>query len=90
MPTVDRFGRQAQTLLMRALIALGLLTVLAACSGDPRDYGITGPGPPPAKVVHHEDEPDTSPTPGVTTTGTSYGPSTGPVTGTSGFWGYNN
>jgi hypothetical protein len=91
MPTVDRYGRRAQTLPMRALIALGLLTVLAACSGDPRTYGITGPGAQPAPVVHHVvDEPDSSPTPGVTTTGTSYGPSTGPATGTSGFWGYNN
>jgi hypothetical protein len=29
---------------MRAMLALGLLIVLAACSGDPKSFGITGPG----------------------------------------------
>ena len=29
---------------MRVFPALGLLVLLAACSGDPRSYGITGPG----------------------------------------------
>jgi hypothetical protein len=30
---------------MRAILALGLLIALAACSGDPKSFGITGPGP---------------------------------------------
>ena len=74
---------------MRLLFALGFLTFLAACSGDPRSLGITGPGgqpepPPPAEGV-----PDTNTAPGVTITGPTYGPSQGPSSGDSGFWGYN-
>jgi hypothetical protein len=73
---------------MHSLVALSVLFVLAACSGDPRSYGITGPGtqavtkPEPARTGD-------SAMPGVPTTGTYYGPTTAPVTGSSGFWGYN-
>ncbi len=75
---------------MRTLPVLGLLFALAACSGDPRAFGITGPGTAqPAPVAPAIESPDTAPTPGVSTTGTSYGPSNGPTTGSSGFWGYN-
>jgi hypothetical protein len=77
---------------MRSIFALGLLLFLAACSGDPGSYGITGPGAPPEPVTPSPDTtPDTAPTPGVTTTGPTYGPSgtSGPSTGNSGFWGYN-
>jgi hypothetical protein len=76
---------------MRTVLVLGLLTVLAACSGDPATYGITGPGTQPKPAVPAVAEsPDTSPTPGMTTAGPSWGPSSGPSTGGSGFWGYNN
>jgi hypothetical protein len=76
---------------MRALLALGFLIVLTACSGDPAKYGITGPGTQPAPVpVKAAETPDTQPVPGVSTMGSSYGPGTGgPSTGSSGFWGYN-
>jgi hypothetical protein len=75
---------------MRTVLALGCLMFLAACSGDPRSYGITGPGSTPEPAVASPDTiPDTAPTPGVTTTGPTYGPSNGPSTGNSGFWGYN-
>jgi hypothetical protein len=75
---------------MRSLLVFGLLFALAACSGDPRSFGITGPGPPQAVA-----QPDpaqtggTSSAPGVPTSGTYYGPTNAPVTGSSGFWGYN-
>jgi hypothetical protein len=74
---------------MRAIIALGLLSLLTACSGKPADYGITGPGnsPPPTVVVGPT--PDSSAIPGVTTTGPGYGPSNRPSSGSVGFWGYN-
>jgi hypothetical protein len=75
---------------MRSVLALGFLTLLTACSGDPRSYGITGPNteaPPaaPAEVA----APDSVAVPGVTTTGPMYGPTQGPLTGNSGYWGYN-
>jgi len=40
---------------MRAILALGLLIVLTACSGDPKSFGITGPGaqPTPAAAAKH-------------------------------------
>jgi hypothetical protein len=40
----------------RSILALGLLIVLAACSGDPKSYGITGPGaqPVPAAAAKHK------------------------------------
>jgi hypothetical protein len=76
---------------MRSVFALGLLTFLAACSGDPRAYGITGPGAPAAAPIAPppESTPDTVAVPGVSTTGPTYGPTTAPSTGNSGFWGYN-
>jgi hypothetical protein len=75
---------------MRMIIALGLLIALAGCSGNPAEYGITGPGVTPLPPVAKASEtPDTSPTPGVVTTGTSFGPSNGSVKGASGFWGFN-
>jgi hypothetical protein len=82
--------RQAQSAAMRIVLAFGLLAVLAGCSGGPAAYGITGPGSQPVVVARPAETPDTAPTPGVTTTGTSFGPSNQPTTGTSGFWGYNN
>lgn len=75
---------------MRTILALISLLVLSACSGDPKSFGITGPGVQPvAPVVPSANTPDSSPTPGVTTSGSQYGPSYGPTTGSSGFWGYN-
>jgi hypothetical protein len=74
---------------MRMVLALGLLSLLAACSGDPRSFGITGPGSGPAPVAPATDSADTAPKPGVSTTGPTYGPSIGPSGGNSGFWGYN-
>ena len=75
---------------MRLILAFGLLMAMSGCSGSPADFGITGPGAtPPPPVAKASETPDTSPTPGVTTTGTSFGPSNGSVKGASGFWGYN-
>jgi hypothetical protein len=75
---------------MRSLLVLGLLLAVAACSGDPRSYGITGPGPQAvAKPDPAQNSGDSTPTPGVPTSGTYYGPTNAPVTGGSGFWGYN-
>jgi hypothetical protein len=37
---------------MRAILVLGLLIVLAACSGDPKSFGITGPGTQPVPAAH--------------------------------------
>jgi hypothetical protein len=74
---------------MRTLLTIVLLMTLAACSGDPRSYGITGPGTQPMPPAPSVDTPDTSTAPGMSTTGTNYGPGTRPTTGASGFWGYN-
>ena len=74
---------------MRTIFALGLLFALAACSGDPRAYGITGPGIQPAPAAPPVDTPDTATAPGMSTSGTSYGPNIKPTIGASGFWGYN-
>jgi multidrug efflux pump subunit AcrA (membrane-fusion protein) len=76
---------------MRMVFAFGLLIVLAGCSGGPAAYGITGPAATqPVVAAQPAETPDTAPVPGVSTSGTSFGPSTGPATGNSGFWGYNN
>jgi hypothetical protein len=73
-----------------SILVLGSVIVLTACSGDPRSYGITGPGtaklPPQVPTVAGE----ATPTPGVPTPGSYYGPTHGPSSGDSGFWGYNN
>jgi hypothetical protein len=41
---------------MRAVLALGLLIALAVCSGDPKSFGITGPGiqPVPAAAAKYK------------------------------------
>jgi hypothetical protein len=74
---------------MRATLVLGSILLLTACSGDPRSYGITGPGAPRALAPSPQASADTAPTPGVPTLG-YYGPTRGPSAGDSGFWGYNN
>jgi hypothetical protein len=87
---MDSHRAFGHTRLMRVALAFGLVLVLAACSGDPRSFGITGPG---VQTVTQPDAAptgaDTSPTPGAPTSGSYYGPSNGPITGGSGFWGYN-
>jgi hypothetical protein len=77
-----------QDRVMRLVAGLGLLFLLTACSGDPRSYGITGPGAEPAPIVAPAGA-EATPVPGVATTGTPYGPSSGATTGISGFFGYN-
>jgi hypothetical protein len=69
-------------------VGLAFMLFLASCSGDPRSYGITGPGTQPAPVTAPAGA-EATPSPGVSTSGTSFGPSSSPTTGTSGFWGYN-
>jgi hypothetical protein len=86
---IDTMAEPAQSAVMRTVLALGFLTLLVACSGDPRSFGITGPGAEPAPAAPATASPDTAPMPGVATTGPTYGPSTAPSTGNSGFWGYN-
>ena len=73
---------------MRALLGFCLLACLAACSGDPKSFGITGPGLQP--VPQPEVDTGNNVTPGVPQSGTFYGPTNGAVTGQSGYWGYNN
>ena len=73
---------------MRTLLVLTVMTALSACAGDPRSYGITGPGTRPAPAAAPMGM-DADQVPGVPTYGTFYGPTNTPVTGTSGFWGYN-
>jgi hypothetical protein len=76
---------------MRALVVFFFLSLLTACSGDPRSFGITGPGAPPAPAAAAPatDEPDAAAAPGVSTSGSYYGPTNRPTTGTGNFWGYN-
>jgi hypothetical protein len=71
---------------MRIIAILSVLC-LAACSGDPRSYGITGPGKPQAPP----EQPDDSSVgrPGIPDSGTVYGPSVVPSTGSNRYWGYN-
>ncbi len=71
------------------IFVIGLLVALAGCSGDPASYGITGPGVQTTTPGPAINEPDSSPTPGVSTTGTFYGPTDRPQSGPSGFFGYN-
>jgi hypothetical protein len=89
-PEVDSFAGSAQNGGMRTLAILAFLIcgVLAACSGDPKSLGITGPG------IHTVPPPDADPGNGIPTgspvAGTSYGgDSYGPTRGQTGFWGYN-
>jgi hypothetical protein len=79
----------AQNPNMRMLLVFGLLSLLAACSGDPSKYGITGPGNSPPPAASDANPAESTPTPGVPTFGPTYGPSIAPSTGSSGFWGYN-
>jgi len=75
---------------MRAVFAFSVMMLLAACSGDPRTYGITGPGQQSLAPVAAPVDPDAStPTPGVPTAGSYYGSSIGPIRSNSGFFGYN-
>jgi len=75
---------------MRAALAFSAMILLAACSGDPKSYGITGPGQQtPAPVVSPLDSNASTPTPGVPTAGSYYGSSIGPIPTNSGFFGYN-
>jgi hypothetical protein len=74
---------------MRNALALAVLSFLAACSGDPAMYGITGPGTQPAALTPTAGGPDPIPDPGIPSPSTFYGPTTRPTTGDSGFWGYN-
>lgn len=88
---VDRAGGIAQSGVMRAFAILCVLScaVLAACSGDPRSLGITGPGIHP--VAQPQADPGNGYSAGVPQSGTAYGPSYGePSRGSSGFWGYND
>jgi hypothetical protein len=64
-----------------------LLSCLAACSGDPRSYGITGPGRQPAPPALPDDA--TLGQPGIPDGGSVVGPSITPSTGSNRFWGYN-
>jgi hypothetical protein len=73
---------------MRPHLILLATLALAACSGDPRSLGITGPGTTPAASAEPAGM-DSTPSPGAPSTGTYYGPTNRPVTGASGFWGYN-
>ena len=69
------------------IASLLLLLCLAACSGDPRAYGITGPGVPPSPPVQPDDS--ALGQPGIPDSSTVYGPSVTPSTGPNKFWGYN-
>ena len=86
---MDRALAIAHISLMRVIAIFAVLgcAVLAACSGDPSSYGITGPGvqtvPPPSA------DPGNATTAGVAPLGTSYGTSVAPTRGPTGFWGYN-
>jgi hypothetical protein len=71
------------------LIALSLLG-LSACAASPASLGITGPGQRTVPTPGVAPGDSTDVVPGVSTTGTFYGPTNGgPQTGSSGFWGYN-
>jgi hypothetical protein len=77
-------GRRQYPAMRHGLILL--LIGLAACSGDPRDYGITGPAAPPPMPVENPADLGGSGLPDATTT---YGPSSAPSTGRGRFWNYN-
>jgi hypothetical protein len=75
---------------MRAVLAFGIVMLVAACSGDPKSYGITGPGQNPITPVAPMADPNaSSPAPGVPTSNSYYGSSIGPIPSSSGFFGYN-
>jgi hypothetical protein len=70
-------------------IVLGLLVLLSACSGDPKSWGITGPGGASQPAASNDPVPEATTPPGMSTTGSTYGPTGGASSGTSGYWGYN-
>lgn len=72
----------------RRLLPLAAACLLAACSGDPRALGITGPGASAAPPPPPQEQGESAPL-GAPQVGTPYGISIAPTTGTSGFWGYN-
>lgn len=74
---------------MRISVLLIALIGLAACSADPKALGITGPGPQAAPTPPSEDTDSGLGSPGVSTSGSYYGPSVGPIKSNSGFYGYN-
>ncbi len=74
---------------MRISVLLIALLGLAGCSGDPKVLGITGPGPQPAPTAPSESLDSGTGSPGVSTSGSYYGPSVGPIKSNSGFYGYN-
>jgi hypothetical protein len=74
---------------MRKSVLLIALIGLSGCSADPKALGITGPGPQAAPVAPSPTEDTDSPMPGVSTSGSNYGPSVGPIKSNSGFFGYN-
>jgi hypothetical protein len=87
---MDRWRTNDQYKPMRAVLVMGLLISLAACSGDPKSYGITGPGQQPIAPVAPTPDPNGSTvTPGVPTPGSYYGSSIGPIPSNSGYYGYN-
>jgi hypothetical protein len=69
------------------IVAIVLLLCLAACSGNPAAYGITGPGRAPSPPEQPDDA--SVGQPGLPDASAVYGPSLAPSTGPSGFWGYN-
>jgi hypothetical protein len=70
---------------MRMVLTL-LLLALAACSGNPSAYGITGPARP--SGPQPTDDAVIS-APGIPDGSTVVGPSMTPSTGSGRFWGYN-
>jgi len=88
--SVDSLLAAGHISVMKAFVILALILPVVACSGDPRSYGITGPGPQAAPAsMRAPTGDDTGAVPGVPTSGSYYGPSRGPIAGGSGFWGYN-
>nr|WP_294502526.1 hypothetical protein [uncultured Rhodopila sp.] len=74
---------------MRNVVLIIALIGLTACSADPKALGITGPGPQAAPVAPSTNEDTGNPIPGVSTSGSYYGPSIGPIQSNTGFYGYN-
>jgi hypothetical protein len=68
-------------------VSILLLLCLAACSGNPHAYGITGP----VKQEQPPEQPDDADvgSPGIPASGTPYSTGVTPTTGATRFWGYN-
>jgi hypothetical protein len=69
------------------IAALLLLFGLAACTGNPRALGITGPGLPQPAEAAEPVAPETVPEP--TYGGGRYAPGMVPDAGSGRYWGYN-